>query len=306
MTQRNGRAGGIFLLLALVLLTSMVSSLAGQESVYGGQERQFAGHWSDWPNGYVASTLADRGQPLIPLFEGWYPNEDGTHELSFSYLNMNFEEAFHIPIGPDNFLEPGQFNGMQPTFFSPAPPRGREGEQRHYRHQAVFTVRLPVGFPREQDVVWTLRYDGKTVKVPGRLRVESYRVENLEAFTSAPQAAVLRLHPSGVEGRGRSGPVQAAPLVARVGVPVELTASVAPLTGEPHRAFWFAHQGPAAVVFSPQQMEVPGEGGDATTSATFSEPGEYMVRVTALQTLSAMVQHCCYTNGFVKITVTPQ
>jgi hypothetical protein len=282
------------------------AGVAGQEAVFGGQERQFAGHWSDWPNGFVASTLSNRGQPLIPIFEGWFPSEDGGgYELSFSYMNMNFEETFHIPIGPDNFLEPSRYNGMQPTFFMPAPPRGREGEQRHFRHQAVFTVKVPSDFTREDDVVWTLRYEGKTVKVPGRIRVETYRIENLQAFTSAPQAATMRLQPSGVEGRGRTGPLQAEPLRARVGVPIALTASVQPLNDAPHMVFWFDHQGPEAVSFSPQQMQVPAEGGDATTQATFSEPGEYMVRATALQTLSAMVQHCCYTNGYVKVTVTP-
>jgi hypothetical protein len=290
---------------AVGVLGSATAGLAAQEATFGGQERQFAGHWSDWPNGYVASTLSLRGQPLIPLFEGWYPNADGTYQLSFSYMNLNLEQAFHIPVGPDNFLEPAEFNGMQPTFFMPAPPRGREGEQRHYRHQAVFTVQLPAGWDRSRDVVWTLRYEGKTVKVPGRTRVETYRVEDLQAFTSAPEAATMRLRPSGVEGRGRAGPVQTEPLRARVGEAIDLTTSVAPLTGAPHTVFWFDHQGPAAVSFSPQQVQVPAEGGEATTRATFSEPGDYMVRATALQTLSAMVQHCCYTNGYLNVTVTP-
>ncbi len=290
----------------LALATAVAAApVTSQESVFGGQERQFGGLWSDWPNGYVASTLSDRGQPLIPIFEGWYPNEVGTHDLSFSYMNLNFGETFHIPIGPDNFLEPSQYNGMQPTFFMPAPPRGREGEQRHYRHQAVFTVRLAPGWDPAQDVVWTLRYDGKTVKVPGRIRVETYRVENLEAFTSAPAASVVRLSPSGVEGRGRSGPVQSEPLRARVGVPIELAATVQPLNQERHLVFWFDHQGPAAVSFEPQQAQVAGEGGETRTRATFAEPGEYMVRITALQTLSALVQHCCYTNGYVRVTVAP-
>ena len=257
MLKRVSCAGAV---LALALASVPVGA---QEAVYGGQERQFGGLWSDWPNGYVASTLSATGQPLLPIFEGWYVNEDGTHDLSFSYLNMNLEQTFHIPIGQNNYLEPAEFNGMQPTFFMPAPERGREGEQRHYRHQATFTVTLPAGFDPDQDVVWTLRYDGKTVKVPGRIRVGSYRVENLEAFTSAP------------------------------------------LNEEPHTVFWFDHQGPAAVSFQPQQLEVPGAGGNATVRATFSEPGEYMVRATAVQTLASMVQHCCYTNGYLKVTVTP-
>ena len=65
-----------------------------------------------------------------------------------------------------------------------------------------------------------------------------------------------------------------------VGVPIDLSAEITPLDGEDGLVFWFAHQGPAAVSFDPQQSEVPGAGAEMTTSATFSEPGEYMVRVT--------------------------
>jgi hypothetical protein len=281
------------------------SPLVAQEAVFGGQERQFGGLWSYWPSTYISTTIVDEGQPLIPLFEGWYPNPDGTFDFSFDYLNMNFEESFYIPIGPDNFLEPAEYNGMQPTFFMPAFPRGREGEQRHYRHQATFTVTVPGDFPLEQDVVWTLRYKGNTVKVPGRRRIETYRIENLEALTSAPVAARMRLEPSGPEGRGRTGPIAAQALRASVGVPIELAAQITPMNNEDHLAFWFSHQGPAAASFSPQQMPVPGQGERIATQATFSEPGEYMVRVTALQTLASMVQHCCYTNGYIRVTVTP-
>lgn len=279
-----------------------VSPAAAQDSIYGGQERQFADHWSDWPNSYSATTIRERGQPLIPVFEGWYPNPDGTFGLSFGYFNMNSEETFYVPIGPDNFLEPAQYNGMQPTFFMPALPRSREGEQRHYRHESVFTVNVPGDFTG--DLVWTLRYKGMTVKVPGRVRNSAYGIENLQAMTSAPEAPGIRVDASGPEGRGQEGPV-AGPRTARVGAPLPLSAWVRPLTGQPHLAFWFSHQGPAAVVFSPQQGRVEGEGGEFPTTATFSEPGEYMVRVTALQSLAAMVQHCCYSNAYVKVTVTP-
>ena len=34
-----------------------VAPLAAQDSIFGGQERQFADHWSDWPNNYSATTL---------------------------------------------------------------------------------------------------------------------------------------------------------------------------------------------------------------------------------------------------------
>jgi hypothetical protein len=45
-------------------------------------------------------------------------------------------------------------------------------------------------------------------------------------------------------------------------------------------------------------------GGDVNTTATFSDPGEHVVRVTAIESLASLEQHCCYTNGYVKVTVT--
>lgn len=43
-----------------------------------------------------------------------------------------------------------------------------------------------------------------------------------------------------------------------------------------------------------------------TTIATFSEPGDYVVRVRATDSGIEAAGHsqCCWTNGFVKVTVT--
>ena len=46
----------------------VVFPAAAQDSIFGGQERQFADHWSDWPNAYSATTLRPSGQPMIPVF----------------------------------------------------------------------------------------------------------------------------------------------------------------------------------------------------------------------------------------------
>ena len=43
------------------------------------------------------------GAIVTPVFEGWYPNKDGTFSISFGYFNRNSEEAIDVPIGPDNF-----------------------------------------------------------------------------------------------------------------------------------------------------------------------------------------------------------
>ena len=46
------------------------------------------------------------GGPVVPIFEGWFPNSDGTYQLCFGYFNTNTETVFDIPIGPNNYIEP--------------------------------------------------------------------------------------------------------------------------------------------------------------------------------------------------------
>ncbi len=61
-----------------------------------------------------------------------------------------------IPIGPDNTIEPAQFNGMQPTHF----PTVRYAAFGGRRERGAFTVTIPKG--HKGDVVWTLRANGVT------------------------------------------------------------------------------------------------------------------------------------------------
>jgi hypothetical protein len=83
------------------------------------------------------------GQTVTPVFEGWYENSDGTYSLSFGYFNRNSEEVLEIPIGPNNFMKPGNQNQGQPTQFHPR------------RHWGVFAARVPVDFGNQR-VIWHL------------------------------------------------------------------------------------------------------------------------------------------------------
>ena len=60
------------------------------------------------------------GQSVSPSFEGWYPNANGSFNMVFGYFNRNYDESLDIPVGPNNYIEPAEFNGMQPTHFPPA------------------------------------------------------------------------------------------------------------------------------------------------------------------------------------------
>ena len=90
-----------------------------------------------------------RGQNVAPSFEGWMPNPDGTFEIFFGYFNRNFEEHLHIPIGPNNNVEPGGPDRGQPTYFFPR------------RNLNIFTVTVPADFG-DNELVWTVTAHGKT------------------------------------------------------------------------------------------------------------------------------------------------
>jgi hypothetical protein len=91
------------------------------------------------------------GQDVVPVFEGWERNPDGSFNMVFGYMNRNYEEQIDIPIGPDNTIEPGQPDQGQPTHFYTR------------RQQFVFKVRVPKDFGKK-DLVWTVRVAGKTEK----------------------------------------------------------------------------------------------------------------------------------------------
>jgi len=71
---------------------------------------------------------------------------------------------------------------------------------------------------------------------------------------------------------------------------------------------WYKHSGPGPIVFSPSKQPIAELKGTATTSATFKQPGEYVIRVRADnfgRVDTSPGNQCCWTNGYVKVTVTP-
>jgi hypothetical protein len=70
---------------------------------------------------------------------------------------------------------------------------------------------------------------------------------------------------------------------------------------------WFEHRGPGDVAFDPVSARVESAAGDATSAVTFSAPGEYVLRVRANDASGvsgAGHAQCCWSNGFVTVTVT--
>ena len=245
-----------------------------------------------------------RGLTVTPVFEGWYRNPEGTYSLSFGYFNRNFEEVLEIPVGQDNFFEPGPANRGQPEHFQAR------------RHWGVFAINVPEDFGYER-LVWTLKIRGETFSVPGSLN-RDWEIDALNGEAgSGNTPPAISFHSGGPEGSGPSG-VTGEPLTASVGSPLTVTVWASDdgstsgavrdpgEAGEPITLTWFKHQGPGDVSFSEASHEVAHSGGEAKTMVTFNEPGSYIVRVRANDAsgiLGAGYAQCCWTNGFVAVNV---
>ena len=115
---------------------------------------------------WSAEVIRPSGLPVIPLFDGWYPNDDGTRTICFGYFNMNTEQTLDVPLGDRNRVEPALYDGLQPTHFDPVPDPELT---RYYRHHwCVFSVTVPADFG-SSDVIWTLETQGNQLSVPGSL-----------------------------------------------------------------------------------------------------------------------------------------
>jgi hypothetical protein len=251
------------------------------------------------------AALRPRGQNVIPVYDGWFENPDGSFTFCFGYFNMNTEEAIDVPLGPGNRLEPARFHGVQPTHFDPVPDPELTSKYRH--HWCVFTVDVPADFGTD-DVTWTLASQGDTLSVPASL-IPAYVLDEPTSPGRWAEAPWVRLEEGAEAVRGRRG-VRSGPHTVSVGEPLELTAWIehpAPGTW----LSWTLHQGPGPVTFESDEARVEAPSGSARTTATFAEPGRYVLRLQAINDTEnprnptyGFEFHCCWTNGYVDVDVT--
>src|SRR6476620_4961099 len=89
------------------------------------------------------------GQNVVPYFEGWIRNPDGTFDLVFGYFNRNWTEEVAIAPGPSNRIEPNGPDAGQPTYFLPR------------RQRWIFRVKVPANFGKNE-VTWSITANGRT------------------------------------------------------------------------------------------------------------------------------------------------
>jgi hypothetical protein len=250
----------------------------------------------------------DSGQSVTPAFEGWFANADGTYSILYGYFNRNMKQELDIPIGPDNKIEPAGPDQGQPTHFLTR------------RQWGVFTVTVPKDFGSNK-VSWTITANGVTTVIPAGLDPLWELSPLKDASGNTPP--FIGFSEKGPFVQGPRAPTEM--LSATVGVPLPLPLWVAddaklipgaerPKT-PPITLTWNKFRGPGAVVFSAEQPAIettdfaaPAQTtvhGKASTTATFSEPGDYTLHVVANDWTGEGGRgfQCCWTNAQVKVSV---
>ena len=249
------------------------------------------------------------GQSITGAFEGWFANPDGTFSLLIGYYNRNQKQILDILPGPDNRIEPGGPDRGQPTYFLTG------------RQWGVFTVTVPKAF--NERLTWTLTANGKTSVIPANLNPLYLLAPFKDATGNTPPFIGFAEAGPFVQGPGG----QSMALTTTLPNPAPLTlwvaddASVAPgqkrPISTPVNMTLSKYRGPGTVSFTPDHPQVEKADfqappiatftGKVTSSAMFSEPGEYILRVVAndWSGVGGAGFQCCWTNAQIKVSVKP-
>ncbi len=268
------------LLLSLICILFMPLAVAQQISV----NQQI---WS-------ADVIRPSGQPVIPLFDGWFLNADGTRTLCYSFFNLNTEQSLTIPLGEKNYLSDDRFSAQLPTHFDPLPPR--------YRHKfCVFTVTVPADFSVNETIVWHLSSANEDLSVPGHIKAP-FVLDEPSSAGRGEIAPLIKFTKNSEGVRGRKGSTRETPIVGRVGEAVELSAWIEH-PDEEVWVGWAKHAGPGTVGFDEIEYTMAPNGEPARVQATFSEPGRYLIRLQSINDTAAFEFYCCHSNAYINVDI---
>ena len=251
-----------------------------------------------------------RGQNVQPAYEGWDRNADGSYNLYFGYLNRNLEEEPNIQLGANNTFSPGEADRGQPTHFYPKRQMfvfkvrvpADWGKQ-----ELVWTVThngrtdkavgwLAPFYEFDNTVLRAQRGGSQRESTPEEVRAQPPSIEaegrtTVTTDVATPLVLAVLVKDDGFpgpvkgmrfrEGGGGSSEGPIAPLMRHKSAPAQdvVSAQYAAKTGL--AVTWLHYRGPGTITFDPMQVPLDKNGGRATTSVHFSEPGTYVIRAVA-------------------------
>ncbi|MGH9256264.1 MAG: hypothetical protein ACRD3C_17035 [Vicinamibacterales bacterium] len=293
----------------------------------------------------VLEPLGVRGEAIFPAFEGWGPDKSGENlMLLLGYYNRNKEQELVIPIGPDNRIEPNGPDFGQPTHFYTGRQHGvfTIKVPKSFGN-ARFTWSLTANGQTSTITFWTnppywvnfykhpansneppvirLTRDGPTLTGPPGDIAQSLSGVVGRPVPLAVWASDVPTQERDVEeelaARARAQTAARAPgAVAVIGDQViggarAAGAAEAARTPPPDITVnWRKHRGPGDVTFAQSRIPLvtkrdPSVFLEASTTAVFSAPGEYVVRAQVNDTSGdgGGGEQCCWTTALVRVTV---
>jgi hypothetical protein len=260
------------------------------------------------------------GQSVVPIYEGWTKESDGTYYFVFGYYNRNFLEEPSIAIGAANGCAPGPADCGQPTFF-----------YARVNHN-VFRVNVPADWGK-RELIWALTYNNvteravatllpeleierpqewtppsaknqpptltvdvaaRTIVLPGVLTLTARLADDgnppFVALREGERVGVggvrRRVVNQGKDGfpslhKGERGPVNV-PLLPPMPRPLDQGLQIG----------WILYRGPASVTISPSGFHAVADkkSGVASATVTFAQSGDYVFRGIASDGLLRAVQ----------------
>jgi len=248
------------------------------------------------PNNRIEPGGPDMGQPTHfntgrnwGVFSIKLPKDFGTKKLTWTIVANGLTNTITLHTQADYVVEPFEDAANKNT-----PPKLK------FRDGGPLFTGAPVGIAEKYTAtvgapltltVWATD-EGAKINVPeGRGRGRG--AARGAAPGAGDAAAGARGDAAAAQGRGGTGRAGAAPESAFTPPP-------------PIALTWTMFRGPGAVKFeNPKPKIAVDEGGKATTTATFSAPGEYILRVQGNDSTGEGGGgfQCCWTNAHVAVSV---
>jgi hypothetical protein len=285
--------------------------------------------------------FGDSNEAVYPSFEGWGDAPDGSgYYLVVGFKNRNRTQTVEVPIGPNNRIEPGGPDHGQPTVFEPGRqtavfaikvPKDFGTKKLTWTLVANGQPAVVV-FSLHPDYALNLYKEEATGNEPPRFKFSADEpmmsgphvgfARTLSA--TAGQPVPLKLWASDappteknweniISARNRAAPRpgprdQVAVVNGQVigsggGRPPSAGAAPADVT-----VTWKKLRGPGAMTVTPKAVALVTNGNrdtivEANATATFSEPGEYVVRAEPIEADDGYDGLCCFSFANLKVIV---
>ena len=291
----------------------------------------------------LTAPIRERGTSVTPAFEGWYFDKDGSQRVMVGYFNRNTKQEFDIPTGPNNRIEPGPADQGQPTHFN----AGRQWGvftiklPKDFGTKKLSWTIVANGFTNtitlhtNSDYIVEPFEDAANKNTPPKFKFEpngpiftgppSTIATKLAGAVGVPVPLTLWISDEGPKinvpdpssrgrGRGRAGAAGAAGATGGTGATDAAGRGAARGGPEgftpppPMAVTWTKFRGPGDVKFDNNKPSIDrAADGKAVTNATFSAPGDYILRVEGNDSTGSGGGgfQCCWSNAHVSVTVKP-